>query len=78
MISTDNSLKALRESLSLALRISQSFRVLFVLSSPLFAVFSQLDKAQLSVLRDRMRRGMLRSKIPKYKIMQGNPRVFFS
>ena len=40
VISTDNSLKALRESLSLALRISQSFRILFILSSPLFAVFS--------------------------------------
>ena len=38
VISTDYSLKALRESLSLALRISQSVRILFILSSPLFAV----------------------------------------
>ena len=38
VISTDYSLKALRESLSLALIISQSFRILFILSSPLFAL----------------------------------------
>ena len=74
--STDYSLKALREILSLALRIFQSFRILFILPSPFFAVFSWLDKAQLSVLRDRMRRGMLRSKIPKYKTIRRNPRVF--